>query len=78
MACADQLNVAQEIAVRDITALLSFQATPEDDLALASALKSPLLGWEEPALFDLAHHRTQVYLWPALRDRAADFPDTVA
>ncbi|MEM6479474.1 MAG: double-strand break repair helicase AddA, partial [Pseudomonadota bacterium] len=78
MAGADQLQVAQELAVRDITALLSFLATPEDDLSLACALKSPLLGWEEPALFDLAHYRTQSYLWPALRDRKADFPETVA
>ncbi|MEL6914406.1 MAG: double-strand break repair helicase AddA [Pseudomonadota bacterium] len=78
LAGADQLHVAQELAVRDITALLSFLATPEDDLSLASALKSPLFGWDERALFELAHHRVQSYLWPALRDRASDFPDTVA
>ncbi|MEO0486760.1 MAG: double-strand break repair helicase AddA [Pseudomonadota bacterium] len=78
MAGADQLNVAQELAVRDITALLAFLATPEDDLSLAAFLKSPMMGWDERALFELAYHRTQAYLWPALRDRAADFPDTVA
>ncbi len=77
MAGADRMNVAQELAVKDITALLSFLATPEDDLALASALKSPLLGWDEQGLFELAYHRTGAYLWPALRDRAGDFPETV-
>jgi ATP-dependent exoDNAse (exonuclease V) beta subunit len=43
--------------VKDLTALLSFLATPEDDLSLAAALRSPLFGWSEAALFDLAHRR---------------------
>ncbi|MEM1301124.1 MAG: double-strand break repair helicase AddA [Pseudomonadota bacterium] len=77
MAGADRLNVAQELAVKDIAALLSFLATPEDDLSLASVLRSPLFGWSEQALFDLAHRRVQRYLWPALRDRAPEFETTV-
>ena len=78
MAGADQLNVAQELAVRDITAILSFLATPEDDLALASTLKSPFFGWDDAALFELAYNRTGAYLWQALRQRQADFPGTYA
>jgi len=78
MAGADQLNVAQELAVQDITALLSFLATPEDDLALACALKSPLFDWTEEALFDLAHHREGAYLWQELRRRGHEFPKTLA
>ncbi len=78
MAGADRLNVAQELAVKDIAALLSFLATPEDDLSLASVLRSPLFGWSEQTLFDLAHRRVQRYLWPALRDRAREFQDTVS
>ncbi|MEM1234009.1 MAG: UvrD-helicase domain-containing protein, partial [Pseudomonadota bacterium] len=78
MAGADQLNVAQELAVRDITAVLSFLALPEDDLALATALKSPFFGWSEAELFDLAHHRPGRYLWPELRRRQNDFSETVA
>ncbi|MEM1373457.1 MAG: double-strand break repair helicase AddA [Pseudomonadota bacterium] len=78
MAGADQLNVAQELAVRDITAVLSFLALPEDNLSLATALKSPFFGWSEAQLFDLAHHRPGQYLWPELRRRQADFPGTVA
>ena len=39
--------------MRDLAALLSFLA-PEDDLALATALRSPLFGWTEAQLFDLA------------------------
>ncbi|MEO1797892.1 MAG: double-strand break repair helicase AddA, partial [Pseudomonadota bacterium] len=78
LAGADQLNVAQELAVQDLTALLSFLVTPEDDLSLACVLKSPLFNWDERALFELAHHRMQAYLWPALRDRESEFPETVA
>lgn len=66
IAGADRLRLAAELAVRDLTALLQFVATPEDDLALACALRSPLLGLDEGQLFDLAHGRSG-YLWQALR-----------
>ncbi|MEO1139586.1 MAG: double-strand break repair helicase AddA [Pseudomonadota bacterium] len=78
VAGADRLRVGAELAVRDIAALLSFLATPEDSLSLATALRSPLFGWSEQDLFDLAHKRTTPYLWVALRDRADEFPDTMA
>ncbi|MEM6564926.1 MAG: double-strand break repair helicase AddA, partial [Pseudomonadota bacterium] len=74
MAGADRLKVGGELAVRDLAALLSFLAVPEDSLALASALKSPLFGWSEQKLFDLAHRRTQEHLWQALRTRQAEYP----
>ncbi|TMM52588.1 double-strand break repair helicase AddA [Sulfitobacter sabulilitoris] len=77
IAGADRLKVGAELAVKDLGALLSFLATPEDSLSLATALKSPLFGWTEQALFDLAHRRTQPHLWQALRQRGADFPDTI-
>ena len=68
IAGADRLRVGAELAVRDLTALLSFLALPEDDLSLASALKSPLFGWTEQDLFTLAHHRPEKgFLWSALR-----------
>ncbi|WP_428513734.1 double-strand break repair helicase AddA [Roseovarius sp.] len=78
VAGADRLRVGAELAVRDIAALLSFLATPEDSLSLATALRSPLFGWSEGQIFDLAHYRQQRYLWQALRDRAAEFPETFA
>lgn len=77
IAGADRLKVGAELAVKDIAALLSFLATPEDSLALAEALKSPLFGWSEQMLFDLAHRRTGPHLWPALRDRKDEFPGTI-
>jgi ATP-dependent helicase/nuclease subunit A len=77
IAGADRLKVGAELAVRDLGALLSFLATPEDSLSLATVLKSPLFGWTEQQLFDVAHHRTQDHLWQNLRDRSAEFPETV-
>ncbi|MBB5721297.1 ATP-dependent helicase/nuclease subunit A [Loktanella ponticola] len=68
IAGADRLRVGAELAVKDLAALLSFLALPEDDLSLASALKSPLFGWSEQDLYALAHHRpNKGHLWPALR-----------
>ncbi|TNF58150.1 MAG: double-strand break repair helicase AddA, partial [Rhodobacteraceae bacterium] len=79
IAGADRLRVGAEMAVKDLRALLSFLATPEDDLSLAVALRSPLLGWDEQALFDLAHRRApRAFLWQALRDRRTEFPETFA
>ena len=78
IAGADRLKVGAELAVKDIAALLSFLATPEDSLSLAAALKSPLFGWSEQMLFDLAHRRKGgSHLWAALRDRATEYPETM-
>ena len=75
IAGADRLKLGAELAVKDITALLSFLATPEDDLSLATVLRSPLCGWTEAELYALAQPR-RGYLWETLRDRAQEFPTT--
>ena len=67
IAGADRLELGQEMAVKDIMAVLSFLATPEDDLSLAILLKSPLFMWSEQRLFTLAHGRRKQYLWQKLR-----------
>jgi ATP-dependent helicase/nuclease subunit A len=69
IAGSDQLRLGAELAVKDLAALLSFLATPEDDLSLATVLRSPLCGWSEDELFRLAHGR-KGFLWEALRDSA--------
>jgi ATP-dependent helicase/nuclease subunit A len=66
IAGADRLKLGGELAVKDLAALLSFLDTPEDDLSLAAVLRSPLCGWSEDDLFDLANPR-KGYLWEALR-----------
>ncbi|WP_037314772.1 double-strand break repair helicase AddA [Ruegeria halocynthiae] len=77
IAGADRLKVGAELAVKDLAALLGFLATPEDSLSLATVLKSPLFGWTEQQLFDLAHRRKEQFLWAALRQRAEEFPETL-
>ena len=78
IAGADRLKIGAELAVKDLSALLSFLATPEDDLSLAAVLRSPLFSWSEQDLFNLAYPRSKgSYLWAALRERAAEFPATM-
>ena len=77
VAGADRLKLGAELAVKDLAALLSFLALPEDDLSLACVLRSPLFGWTEAQLYDLAQPRgPKEYLWAALRDRT-DHPETI-
>lgn len=76
MAGADRLKIGGELAVKDLIALLSFLALQEDDLSLACALRSPLFGWSEKQLYDLAQGRAQKYLWAELRERKDDYPET--
>ncbi|WP_172297812.1 double-strand break repair helicase AddA [Pseudoruegeria sp. HB172150] len=77
VAGADRLKLGGELAVKDLAAVLSFLATPEDDLSLAAALRSPLFGWTEAQLYQLAAGREETYLWTALRKRT-DCPETLA
>ncbi len=77
IAGADRLRLDAELAVKDLLALLSFLDTPEDDLSLAAALRSPLCGLDESALFDLAHGRGERRLWAVLLERRERFPGTV-
>lgn len=77
IAGADRLHLGGEIAVKDLTALLAFLATPEDDLALAELLRSPLCGWTEQQLYALAQPR-KGYLWEALRAETETYSDTLA
>jgi len=67
VAGADRMRIQSELAARDIVATLSFLALPEDDLALATALRSPLFGWSERDLYRLARPRGS-FLWEALRN----------
>lgn len=76
VAGADRLRLGAEIAVKDILAVLAFLATPEDDLSLAAALRSPVFGWSEAELYALAQPR-KGYLWAALR-ASGTRPETLA
>ena len=78
IAGADRLKLGAELAIKDLSALLSFLSTPEDSLSLAAVLRSPLFGWTEAQLYTLAAGRAEAYLWTTLRNRADQHPETFA
>lgn len=67
VAGADRLTLQDEIVVQDLLALAQALLVPDDDLALAEALRSPVFGISEAALEALARHRAGS-LRAALRD----------
>jgi len=71
VAGADRLVLTEHIAVMDLLALADALLLPEDDLALASVLKSPLFGLTENQLFELAWNR-KGSLRASLRGKAGD------
>ena len=71
VAGVDRMVLADQLAVQDLIALAQFLLLPADNLTLATVLKSPLYGFNEDQLFDLASKRTGS-LWEALRQRAGE------
>jgi ATP-dependent helicase/nuclease subunit A len=65
VAGADRMVLTGQIAVQDILVLCRFLLLPEDDLSLATVLKSPLFGLDDDDLLRLAPRRTGT-LWRAL------------
>jgi ATP-dependent helicase/nuclease subunit A len=57
VAGADRLKLKDHIAVMDLIAAGRAALLPDDDLTLASALKSPLIGFDDDALLKLAAGR---------------------
>jgi ATP-dependent helicase/nuclease subunit A len=66
VAGVDRMVLSEQIAVMDLLALGAFLLLPEDDLTLATLLKSPLIGFDEDLLFKLAHDRGEASLWRTL------------
>ncbi|ODA67779.1 ATP-dependent helicase/nuclease subunit A [Methyloligella halotolerans] len=69
VAGADRMVLTDQLAVQDLLSLADVLLMPEDDLALAVVLKSPLFGLDDDDLFALAHDR-RGSLWRTLQDRA--------
>ena len=57
VAGADRLKLTEHIAIIDLMNLADALLLPQDDLALAVALKSPLFGLDDDDLFELAYER---------------------
>ena len=53
----DRIALTAQIGVQDVLALLDVLLLPQDDLALAALLKSPLVGLSEEDVFGLAQPR---------------------
>ena len=66
VAGTDRLTLMDQLPVMDLMALGEFALLPEDDLTLATVLKSPLVGLTEAELFDLAYGRGDETLWRTL------------
>lgn len=74
VAGADRIVLTRQIAVMDLLALARFLLLPEDDLNLATLLKSPLFGLDEAQLFALCHDRGAASVWLRLQRGAAGDP----
>ena len=70
VAGVDRLHLHEPLAVQDLLAAVKFAVQPNDDLSLACLLVSPLIGWDQDQLRELAFGR-KGSLWRALRQRAA-------
>ena len=74
VAGADRLMLTEHIAVMDLMVLADALLLPEDDLALATVLRSPLFGLTDDDLFTLAWDRGPLPLCAALKRRAGEKP----
>jgi ATP-dependent helicase/nuclease subunit A len=72
VAGADRLVLTEHIAVMDLIALADALLLPADDLALATALRSPLFGLEDEDLFAIAWDRGPLSLHAALKQKAGE------
>ena len=66
----DRLHLQEPLAVKDLLAAVAFAAQPIDDLNLANLLVSPLIGWSQELLLELAYGRGGTSLWQRLGERA--------
>lgn len=71
VAGVDRLRLNAPLAVQDLLAALRFALQPGDDLALASLLVSPLIGWSQEELLAAAAPR-RTGLWRHLRATQSD------
>jgi len=74
VAGADRLMLTEHIAVMDLMVLADALLLLDDDLALATALRSPLFGLSDEDLFALAWDRGELPLRGALSRRAGEKP----
>ncbi|MFN4018976.1 MAG: double-strand break repair helicase AddA [Erythrobacter sp.] len=67
VAGVDRLRLGAPLAVKDVLAALRFAAQPQDDLALANLLASPLIGWSQDDILAHVPRLPRQRLWDHLR-----------
>ena len=83
VAGVDRMDLTGQVVVRDLLALGRFCLMPDDDVALASVLKGPLVDFDDDLLRALAHGRPREEgasgdhppprsLWACLRERRGE------
>jgi ATP-dependent helicase/nuclease subunit A len=72
VAGADRLVLTEHIAVMDLLVLADALLLPQDDLALATVLRSPLFGFSDDELFAIAWNRGRTSLRAALAQKSGD------
>ena len=65
VAGVDRFRLQAPLAAQDLVSAMKFAAQPQDDLNLAALLVSPLIGWTQDDLFQIAHDRPG-RLWNAI------------
>jgi len=70
----DRMVLIEQLAVQDVLATLDAILLPGDDLQLAAALKSPIFGLDEEALFALAHGRAGSLYAALMAQRGGETP----
>nr|WP_314444717.1 double-strand break repair helicase AddA [uncultured Sphingomonas sp.] len=71
----DRLILSEPLAVQDLLAAMRFAVQPLDDLTLANLLVSPLIGWSQEQLYDLAGRERRRPLWEELGHRSDERDD---
>jgi len=69
----DRMNLSSQLAVMDLVVLAQFLLHAEDDLALATVLRGPLVDLSDADLFELAWQR-KGSLWQSLSRRRDENP----
>ena len=68
----DRLHLHRPLAVKDLLAAVGFAVQPLDDLNLANLLVSPLIGWDQDQLYDVARGRGKKPLWSVMLGREGE------
>ena len=72
VAGVDRLFLSAPLVVQDLLAAIRWVLQPEDDLALACVLVSPLIGWTQDELTERTDRGEDVSLWRHLRNTRSE------